>query len=78
MPYREKSAKAPDFDAAQDGFDLRKLPADKAAPVIFYCDGSESWKSHKASIVAARAGYRNVSWFRGGIPEWKQKKLPVE
>ena len=31
VPYREKSAKAVDFDASQDEFSLAKLPTDKAA-----------------------------------------------
>jgi rhodanese-related sulfurtransferase len=78
VPYKEKSAKAADFDASKDSFDLAKLPADKNAPVVFYCNAGECWKSYKASVVAQRAGYRNISWFRGGMPEWKSNKLPVE
>ena len=78
VPYKEKSAKAVTFDAAQDSFDLAKLPADKNAPVVFYCNAGECWKSYKASVVAQKAGYKNISWFRGGMPEWKSRKLPVE
>lgn len=78
LPYKEKSAKAVDFDAALDSFDLGALPVDKQAPVIFYCNAGECWKSYKASTLAIRAGYRNVYWMRGGIPEWKKKGLPVE
>lgn len=78
VPYKEKSAKAADFDPAQDSFDLAKVPADKSAPVVFYCNAGECWKSYKASAVAIKAGYTKVNWFRGGIPEWKAKGLPVE
>lgn len=78
VPYKEKSAKAVSFDAAQDSFDLSKLPADKNAPVVFYCNAGECWKSYKASVAALKAGYKNISWFRGGMPEWKSRKLPVE
>jgi len=78
VPYREKSVKAADFDAAHDSFDLAKLPSDKAAPVVFYCNAGECWKSYKASVVAQRAGYKTIYWLRGGIPEWKSKGLPVE
>jgi rhodanese-related sulfurtransferase len=78
VPYKEKSAKSVTFDAAQDSFDLAKLPADKNAPVVFYCNAGECWKSYKASVVAQKAGYKNISWFRGGMPEWKSRKLPVE
>ena len=77
VPYKEKSAKAVDFDASQDSFDLGKLPADKNAPVVFYCNGPECWKSYKASKVAAKAGFSAVHWFRGGLPEWRERKLPV-
>ena len=78
VPYREKSTKAVDFDASADSFDLAKLPSDKAAPIVFYCNAGECWKSYKASVVASKAGYSKVHWFRGGLPEWKTKGLPVE
>lgn len=78
IPYKEKSAKAIDFDASQDKFDLTKLPADKNAGVIFHCNGPECWKSYKASVTALKAGYKKVYWFRNGLPEWKAKGFPVE
>lgn len=78
VPYKEKSAKRPDFDPRLDKFDLTKLPADKAAPVIFYCNAGECWRSYKASKTAVAAGYARVYWLRGGIPEWKAKGFPVE
>lgn len=78
VPYKEKSAKVPGFDAKQDQFDLARLPADKAAPLVFYCNGPECWKSYKASKVAAAAGWTRVQWLRGGFPEWKAKGYPVE
>jgi rhodanese-related sulfurtransferase len=78
VPYKEKSAKDPSFDARADHFDLTRLPADKGAPLIFYCNGPECWKSYKASKVAAQAGWQKVHWLRGGFPEWKAKGYPVE
>ncbi len=78
VPYKEKSGKSVDFDAKQDSFDLSKLPADKKAPLVFYCNAGECWKSYKATVVAQRAGYSNLYWFRGGMPEWKSKHLPTE
>ncbi len=78
IPYKEKSAKSVDFDASQDSFDLSKLPADKNTTVIFYCNAGECWKSYKSSKAAVKAGYKNVHWLRGGIPEWKAKGFPVE
>ena len=78
VPYREKSAKAVDFDSSQDAFDLAKLPSDKKAPVVFFCNAGECWKSYKASVVATRAGWTSVNWFRGGMPEWTAKGLPTQ
>ena len=78
VPYKEKSAKAIDFDASQDSFDVAKLPADKNAAIIMQCNGPECWKSYKASVAAMKAGYKKIYWFRGGFPEWKAKGYPVE
>ncbi len=40
VPYKEGSAKAMDFDRADDQFALNTLPKDKNAPFIMYCDGT--------------------------------------
>jgi rhodanese-related sulfurtransferase len=78
VPYREKSAKDVKFDRTQDQFDLSKLPSDKNAPVVFFCNSGECWKSYKASVVARDAGYKQVHWLRGGMPEWVGKGLPTQ
>ena len=78
VPYKEKSAKDAAFDAKDDHFELAKLPANKGAPVIFYCNGPECWKSYKASKMASQAGWTHVQWLRGGYPEWKSRGYPVE
>ena len=78
VPYREKSAKAIDFDANQDSFDVSKLPTDKAKSIVLYCNGPECWKSLKGAAAAVKVGHTNVLWYRLGIPEWKSKGLPVE
>lgn len=78
VPYKEKSAKEAGFDASQDQFDMSKLPADKAAPLVMFCNAGECWKSYKASVVASKAGYSKVHWFRGGMPEWSAKSLPTQ
>ncbi len=78
VPYKEKSAKRADFDPSLDSFDLSKLPADKSTPIVFYCNAGRCWKSYKASKAAVTAGYTAVYWLRGGIPEWKEKRFPVE
>ncbi len=78
VPYKEKSAKDTGFDASQDQFDLTKLPSDKAAPLVFFCNSGECWKSYKASVVAQKAGYSKIQWFRGGMPEWVKAGLPTQ
>jgi rhodanese-related sulfurtransferase len=78
VPYVEKSAKETDYDGKLDTFDLAKLPADKATPIILACNGAECWKSYKSSHAAVKAGYTNVHWFRGGLPEWRAAGLPLQ
>jgi rhodanese-related sulfurtransferase len=78
IPYREKSDKSVDFDSRQDEFNLSKLPTDKAAAIILYCNGPECWKSFKASTAAIKNGYTDIRWYRDGFPGWKSKGLPVE
>ena len=78
VPYKEKSAKDAGFDPSADKFDLAKLPANKAAPVVFFCNAGSCWKSYKASAVAVKNGYTKVQWFRGGFPEWAEKGLPTQ
>ena len=78
VPYKEKSAKSADFDASQDSIDLSKLPSDKNAGLVFYCNGAECWKGYKAASAAIKAGYKTVYWLRLGLPEWKSKGYPIE
>jgi len=78
VPYFEKSAKAANFNPQQDKFDLSKLPSNKNADIIFYCNAGACWKGYKAAVAAIKAGYKKVHWFRGGMPEWGEKGLPTE
>lgn len=78
VAYHEKSAKVVGFDAGQDEFAVAKLPASKGQAIVMYCNGPTCWKSYKASVVAAKAGYTNIHWYRAGFPDWKAKGLPVE
>lgn len=78
VPYDpEKSAKDAAFDPAQDKFDMGKL-ADKNAAIVVFCNAGNCWKSYKAAVVLAKAGYKNVHWYRNGFPDWKARKLPIE
>jgi len=75
--YKEKSEPVENFDASVDSFTMDKLPADKNAPIVFYSDGPNGWKSYKAAVLAVKAGYKNVMYMRGGFTEWEAKGAPV-
>lgn len=78
VPYDpEKSAKAADFDASQDKFDMGKLK-DKDAVIVVFCNSGTCFKSYKAAVVLSKNGYKNVNWYRDGFPDWKARKLPTE
>ncbi|OFZ68347.1 MAG: hypothetical protein A2V79_02690 [Betaproteobacteria bacterium RBG_16_56_24] len=78
VPYDpEKSAKAADFDASMDKFDMGKL-SDKNAAIVVFCNSGTCFKSYKSAVVLAKNGYKNVNWYRDGFPDWKARKLPIE
>lgn len=78
IPYAEKSEKSSNFNAQLDRFDLSKLPANKNADIVFYCNAGACWKGYKAAVVAIHAGYKKVYWFRGGLPAWQARSYPIE
>ncbi len=45
--------------------------------LVLYCYGVECVRSRKAGALAARLGYRNVLWFRGGVREWRKAGYPL-
>jgi thiosulfate/3-mercaptopyruvate sulfurtransferase len=45
-------------------------------PVVLYCYGTDCVRSRKAGAYAARLGFRDVLWFRGGVKEWRAAGLP--
>ncbi|MFH1680962.1 MAG: rhodanese-like domain-containing protein [Candidatus Eisenbacteria bacterium] len=49
-----------------------------ATPLATYCYGEDCIRSRQCATWAARAGFRELLWFHGGIREWKEERLPVE
>jgi thiosulfate/3-mercaptopyruvate sulfurtransferase len=49
-----------------------------ATPLATYCYGEDCIRSRQCATWAARAGFRELLWFRGGIREWKERGFPVE
>lgn len=71
VPYVEKSLKDVVYDTKADDF-AGLTALDKNKPTVFFCNGAECWKSYKASRAALAAGFKQVYWFRGGMPEWQK------
>lgn len=46
-------------------------------PVVLYCYGPECIRSREAGAQAARLGFRDVLWFRGGVREWLSAGYPL-
>jgi rhodanese-related sulfurtransferase len=78
LPYKENSEFVADFDTTVDQFALAQLPPDKNAAMVFYSDGPTGWKSYKAAVLAIKAGYQQVRWFREGFSSWQAAGYPVE
>ncbi len=52
--------------------------ADRASfPLLLYCYGTDCVRSREAGAEAARRGFHNVLWFRGGVEEWREGGLPL-
>lgn len=54
-----------------------KLPDDKSARIIFYCNGVKCGKSKKAAVKAMEIGYSNVFVYAEGMPVWEEMGLPI-
>jgi PQQ-dependent catabolism-associated CXXCW motif protein len=70
-----------DFDAAEEKryLDTIALLAghDTSRHLVFFCSSARCWLSYNAASRAARAGYTNVYWYRGGIEAWRAAGLPT-
>ena len=47
-----------------------KLPADRAAELIFFCGGLDCVLSHNSAVKARKLGYTNVKTYSLGHPDW--------
>lgn len=69
--YIESSINLPDIETNCDS--LGKITADKKQHLMFYCNGVQCGRSVVSIKVARSCGYHNLSWFKGGFAEWKDK-----
>ena len=69
--YIETSISLPDIET--NCSTLESINADKKKHMMFYCNGIQCGRSVVSIKVARSCGYHNLSWFRGGFAEWKDK-----
>lgn len=55
-------------DVAEIG---RRVPGEKAAPIVLYCNGHNCGKSKRLAEELLAAGYSNVRRYQLGIPVWR-------
>lgn len=69
--YLENSISLPDIETNCET--LKKVSTDKKKHLLFYCNGVQCGRSVVSIKVARSCGYHNLSWFKGGFAEWKEK-----
>lgn len=53
------------------------LPADKNIQIVSFCNGFKCEESDHLAIKLMKLGYKNILVYKGGYPEWKEKKQPL-
>ncbi len=53
------------------------LPADKSVKIISFCNGIKCEHSDHLAELLQKDGYKNVVVYKGGYPEWSEKKYPT-
>jgi len=69
--YIESSISLPDIET--NCGTLNQVSPDKDKPLMFYCNGVQCGRSVISIKVARLCGYHNLTWFKGGFAEWKEK-----
>jgi len=54
-----------------------RLPVNREAKIVFYCNGIKCGKSKKAAQKALQMGYDNVFVYAEGMPVWEEKGMPI-
>ena len=58
----------------QSGKGLLRLPKDKKAKLVFYCDGRNCKRSPLSARIAAQNGYRDIRVYHAGYPDWERNR----
>ena len=59
-------------------YDAGALPADRDAPVVFYCSNALCRRAPTAASRARKMGFRNVLVMSAGISGWRGANLPTQ
>lgn len=63
---------------ASNGYDkLKKFLPEKNTPVVTFCNGFSCEKSDELAEKLLKDGFTNVMVYKGGEPEWAEKKQPL-
>ncbi len=41
--------------------------------IVNYCNGIKCWRSSGTMVLMQDMGYKNLYWYRDGVPEWVKK-----
>lgn len=69
--FIESSVSLPDIETNCES--LSRTANNKSQHLTFYCNGVQCGRSVVSIKVARSCGYHNLSWFKGGFAEWKEK-----
>jgi len=45
--------------------------------IVNYCNGVKCWRSSGAMVLLQSLGFKNLYWYRDGIPDWVKKDYPT-
>lgn len=45
--------------------------------LVQYCNGVKCWRSPGAILLLKHLGFKNIYWYRDGIPDWIKKDYPT-
>lgn len=57
---------------------VKKNVPDKNAPIVVYCAGPHCPTSAEAAKLLEKAGFTNVSHYKGGMEEWRKSGKTVK
>lgn len=73
--FIEGSVSLPDTETTPET--LKSIIPSYSQPVLFYCNGVKCGRSALAALIASKAGYSNIFWFKGGWETWVANDMPV-